>query len=152
VLVDAGSAAHRPPRVAGLKPDSGVDPPVLQQLPVPLPAAGAAVAALVLVALGGYALARGDEKYDDPEAQAAHEAAQARDESEAAPVGSVHEAVVTETDESTQGREAVVRVRGLVVFVDHEVPASVATGDTIRLKVTSHSENAAHATFLAALD
>jgi len=121
-------------------------------LPVSLPVLAAV--GLVVLLLLGYALTRGsgDGKYDDPEAQAAHEAAQRRDEVEAAPVGSVHEAVVTETDTDSQGREAVVKVNGLVVFVDQDVPAGVATGDTIRLKIASHSENAAHAVFLEALD
>jgi predicted RNA-binding protein with TRAM domain len=128
---------------------------MLGGLPVSPTVAGAVVAGLVLLlAVGGYLRSRGggDGKYDDPEAQAAHEAAQRRDESEAAPVGSVHEAVVTETNTDSQGNEAVVKVNGLVVFVDREVPGEVATGDTIRLKIASHSQNAAHAVFLEALD
>ena len=125
--------------------------PVLQsELPFVV-VAGGGVLVLVLLLLGRTMLG-GDGKYDDPEAQAAHEAAQRRDESEAASIGSVHEAVVTETDDTTQGREAVVTVDGLVVFVDEDVPSSVETGDTIRLKVTSHSDNAAHAMFLETLD
>lgn len=122
-------------------------------LPVSLPVLVAVV--VVGLLLVGYALTRGgggDGKYDDPEAQAAHEAAQRRDEDEAAPVGSVHEAVVTDTDTDSQGREAIVKVNGLVVFVDQDVPSGVETGDTIRLKIASHSKNAAHAVFLEALD
>lgn len=121
--------------------------PVLQSgLPFVL-VAGGGVLVLVLL-LAGRLVLGGDGKYDDPEAQAAHEAAQARDEGEAAPIGSEHRAVVTETDETSQGREAVVKVEGLVVFVDQDVPDHVETGDTIRLKVTSHSDNAAHAMYL----
>jgi predicted RNA-binding protein with TRAM domain len=45
-----------------------------------------------------------------------------------------------------------VKVNGLVVFVDQNVPDTVETGDTIRLKVTSHSENAAHAMFVTKVD
>ncbi|MFB6207389.1 MAG: hypothetical protein ABEJ05_12780 [Haloglomus sp.] len=126
--------------------------PVLQsELPFAL-VAGGGVLVLLLLLLGRLALGGGDAKYDDAEAQAAHEAAQRRDESEAAAVGSVHEAVVTEVDDATRGREAVVNVNGLVVFVDEDLPDTVETGDTIRLKITSHSENAAHAMFLEALD
>lgn len=121
--------------------------PVLQSgLPFVL-VAGGGVLVLVLL-LAGRLVLGGDGKYDDPEAQAAHETAQARDEGEAAPIGSEHRAVVTETDETSQGREAVVKVEGLVVFVDQDVPDHVETGDTIRLKVTSHSDNAAHAMYL----
>jgi predicted RNA-binding protein with TRAM domain len=126
--------------------------PVLQsELPFTL-IAGGGVLVLVLLLLGRAVLGGGDGKYDDPDAQAAHEAAQARDEDEAAPVGSVQEAVVTETDDTSQGREAVVKVNGLVVFVDQDVPDTVEAGDTIQLKITSHSENAAHAMFVTKLD
>jgi predicted RNA-binding protein with TRAM domain len=125
--------------------------PVLQsELPFAVVAGGGALV-LVLLLLGRVVLG-GDEKYDDPEAQAAHEAAQARDESEAAAVGSVHDAVVTEVDDATRGREAIVKVNGLVVFVDQDLPDSVGVGDTIRLKITSHSENAAHAMFVTRVD
>jgi predicted RNA-binding protein with TRAM domain len=126
--------------------------PVLQSdLPFVL-VAGGGIFVLVLLLAGRLVLGGGDGKYDDPEAQAAHEAAQARDEGEAAPIGSVHEAVVTETDETSQGREAVVKVEGLVIFVDQDVPDSVGPGDTIRLKITSHSDNAAHAMFVTKVD
>ncbi|TSD09424.1 hypothetical protein DP107_16080 [Haloglomus irregulare] len=125
--------------------------PVLQsELPFALVAGGGVLVLLVLFA--GRVVLGGDVKYDDPEAQAAHEAAQGRDEGEAAPIGSVHDAVVTEIDDTSQGREAVVTVEGLVVFVDRDVPGTVGTGDTIRLKITSHSENAAHAMFVTRLD
>jgi predicted RNA-binding protein with TRAM domain len=125
--------------------------PVLQsELPFAL-VAGGGVLVLVLLLLARAVLG-GDTKYDDPDAQAAHEAAQARDEGEAAPVGSEQTAVVTETNDTSQGREAVVKVDGLVVFVDQNVPDTVGTGDTIRLKVTSHSENAAHAMFVTKVD
>ena len=125
--------------------------PVLQsELPFALVAGGGVLVLLVLFA--GRVVLGGDGKYDDPEAQAAHEAAQGRDEGEAAPIGSVHDAVVTEIDDTSQGREAVVTVEGLVVFVDRDVPGTVGTGDTIRLKITSHSENAAHAMFVTRLD
>lgn len=130
----------------------GVFPALQSGLPLAL-VAGGGILVLVLLLAGRAVLGGGgDGKYDDPEAQAAHEAAQARDESEAAPVGSVHEAVVTETDTDSQGREAVVKVNGLVVFVDREVPGGVEVGDTIRLKIASHSNNAAHAVFLEKLD
>jgi len=126
--------------------------PVLQsELPFTL-IAGGGVLVLVLLLLGRAVLGGGDGKYDDPDAQAAHEAAQSRDESEAAPVGSEQTAVVTETNDTGHGREAVVKVNGLVVFVDQNVPDTVETGDTIRLKVTSHSENAAHAMFVTKVE
>jgi predicted RNA-binding protein with TRAM domain len=121
-------------------------PPLQSDLPFVL-VAGGGVLVLVLL-LAGRLVLGGDGKYDDPEAQAAHEAAQARDEGEAAPIGSEHRAVVTETDGTSQGREAVVTVEGLVVFVDQDVPDHVESGDTIRLKITSHSDNAAHAMYL----
>jgi predicted RNA-binding protein with TRAM domain len=121
-------------------------PPLQSDLPFVL-VAGGGVLVLVLL-LAGRLVLGGDGKYDDLEAQAAHEAAQARDEGEAAPIGSEHRAVVTETDGTSQGREAVVTVEGLVVFVDQDVPDHVESGDTIRLKITSHSDNAAHAMYL----
>ena len=108
---------------------------------------GAALAVLLVLVVVLLRLRGGDGKYDDAEAQAAHERAQERDAAEAAPVGTETTAVVLELVDG--GETARVSVNGLYTFV-HDVPGDVGENDTVRLKVTNHSPdgNAAQATYL----
>ncbi|RNJ27207.1 hypothetical protein [Halosegnis longus] len=108
----------------------------------------AAVGGLVVLAgiaalLGG----NGDDKYDDPEAQAAHEQAQQRDPSDVAPVGSEHTTVVQELVDG--GETARVSIQGLYVFVE-DIPSDVSKNDTIDIKITDHGPDgtSGRATFL----
>lgn len=88
-----------------------------------------------------------DRKYADPDAQRAHEQALERPLEEAIPVGNEYTTVVLE---ELPGNELRVKINGVNVFVDSNVPAAVSEGDTIRVKITHHSGkgNAAHARVL----
>lgn len=113
-----------------------------------LAVAAAAGVALLVVGLVGARLRGGsDEKYDDPEAQRAHERAQQCDPGEVAPVGMETTTVVQELVDG--GETARVSVEGLYVFVE-DVPGDVDETDTIEIKITDHAPdgNAARATFL----
>ena len=102
---------------------------------------------VVLVGLAVLLRSDSDDKYDDPEAQAAHEQAQQRDPSGVAPVGSEHTTVVQELVDG--GETARVSIQGLYVFVE-DVPSDLAENDSIDIKITDHGPDgrSGRATFL----
>lgn len=114
---------------------------------VEIAVAAAAVAVMLLVLLRVWLRGGSEQKYDDPEAQRAHEQAQERDPSQTAPIGMETTTVVQELVDD--GGTARVSIEGLYVFVV-DIPDGTATNDSIRIKITDHAPdgNAARATFL----
>ncbi|MDZ7746757.1 MAG: hypothetical protein U5K28_09690 [Halobacteriales archaeon] len=115
---------------------------------VELTTLAAAVGGLVVLAgLATLLRGNGDDKYDDPEAQAAHERAQKRDPSDVAPIGSEHTTVVQELVDG--GETARVSIQGLYIFVEN-IPSGLSEQDTIDIKITDHGPDgtSGRATFL----
>lgn len=87
----------------------------------------------------------------DPDAQRAHEEAQARKLEDTLTIGREYDTVTLEDTGNSQGNAFRANLFGVSVFIDENVPDSVVEGDKIRVQVTHFSGkmNAAHARFVS---